>query len=252
MCGAEPLGLSAGLILEEGLSIDLLRRVVGSMQAAAEAAGVRLVTGDTKVVEHGKGDGLYINTSGIGRVIAPAPIGPRQVEPGDVVILSGDIGRHGVAIMAVREGLGFETEIVSDCAPLIAPVRALMADGVTLHCLRDLTRGGLATALAEIAETAAVEIRLEAHAIPVSDPVRGACEILGLDPLYVANEGRFVAIVPAQAAEVALRSLRDFDSGAAIIGRVERHKQRGEVMLDTIGGLRPLDLLSGEQLPRIC
>lgn len=252
MCGAEPIALSVGLILEEGLPIEQLHRIVGSMRTAADAAGVRILTGDTKVVERGKGDGVYINTSGIGRVIAPAPVEPRQVEPGDVVIVSGDVGRHGMAIMAVREGLGFESEIVSDCAPLIAPVRALIEAGVPLRCLRDLTRGGLATALVEIAETAGLAVRLDQRAIPISDPVRGACEILGLDPLYVANEGRFVAFMPALAAEAALEILRGFDPAAAIIGRVTERQQRGEVALDTIGGLRPLDILSGEQLPRIC
>lgn len=252
MCGAEPLGMSVGLILEEGLPIEQLRRVVVSMQAAAATAGVRVVTGDTKVVERGKGDGLYINTSGVGRVIAPTPIGPQQVRVGDAVILSGDIGRHGVAIMAVREGLGFESDIASDCAPLIMPVRELIGGGVVLHCLRDLTRGGLATALVEIAETAMLDIRLDGAAVPVSEPVRGACEILGLDPLYVANEGRFVAFVPAWAAAAALSILRRHDAAAAIIGRVEPARHKGEVALDTIGGLRSLDLLSGEQLPRIC
>jgi hydrogenase expression/formation protein HypE len=252
MCGAEPLALSVGLILEEGLAISQLRRIVESMRAAADAAGARIVTGDTKVVEHGKGDGIYINTSGVGRVIAPAPVGPRQVAAGDVVIVSGDVGRHGIAIMAVREGLGFETEIASDCAPLIGPVRALITAGVPLHCLRDLTRGGLATALIEIAETAGFALQLDQQAIPVSDAVRGACEILGLDPLYVANEGRFVAFVPASAGALALGILRRFDPAAAIIGRVGAARQPGVVNLDTLGGLRPLDLLSGEQLPRIC
>jgi hydrogenase expression/formation protein HypE len=154
--------------------------------------------------------------------------------------------------MAVRESLGFETTIVSDCAPLIGPVRALVAAGIPLHCLRDLTRGGLATALIEIAETAGLALRLEQQAIAVSDPVRGACEILGLDPLYVANEGRFVAFVPAARAEEAVSILRRYDAAAAIVGRVEQMHARGEVLLDTIGGSRPLDLLSGEQLPRIC
>lgn len=252
MCGAEPLALSVGFILEEGLPVADLRRIAASMRAAADAVGARLVTGDTKVVERGRGDGLYINTSGIGRIIAPAPIAPRQVKPGDAVLLSGDVGRHGIAIMAVREGLGFETEIGSDCAPLIGQVRALIAAGVPLHCLRDLTRGGLATALAEIADTVGVVVELEERAIPISDVVRGACEILGLDPLYVANEGRFIAIVPADGAGTALAVLRRFDPAAALIGHVTRTAPRGEVVLDTIGGMRPLDLLSGEQLPRIC
>ena len=253
MCGAAPVALSVGLILEEGLAIADLARVVASMRAAADAAGARLVTGDTKVVERGKGDGLYVNTAGIGRLIASAPVHPSRVRAGDAILLSGDVGRHGVAIMAAREGLGFEGEVESDCAPLIGPVRALIEAGVPIHCLRDLTRGGLATAVAEIAGTAGARLRLSEAAIPVSDVVRGACEILGLDPLYVANEGRFVAFVPGGAAAQALNVLQRFDPSASIIGRVEdKGEARGEAVLDTIGGLRPLDLLSGEQLPRIC
>ena len=252
MCGAEPLYLSVALVLEEGFAIDDLRRIVASMRNAAEAAGVRLVTGDTKVVERGKGDGLYVNTSGIGLRTAPSPISPQQVRPGDRVILSGDIGRHGIAIMAAREHLGFEREIASDCAPLAAPVQQLIAAGIEVHCLRDLTRGGLATGLIEIADAAKASIRLEETAIPVSEPVRGACEILGLDPLYVANEGRFVALVPAHAADRTVAILRKFDEQAAIIGRVEPSGAVGAVSVSTIGGTRALDLLTGEQLPRIC
>ena len=252
MCGAEPLYLSVGLVLEEGFAIDDLRRIVASMRNAAEAAGVRLVTGDTKVVERGKGDGLYVNTSGIGLRTTPSPISPQQVRPGDRVILSGDIGRHGIAIMAAREHLGFEGEIASDCAPLAAPVQQLIAAGIEVHCLRDLTRGGLATGLIEIADAAKASIRLEETAIPVSEPVRGACEILGLDPLYVANEGRFVALVPAHAADRTVAILRKFDEQAAIIGRVEPSGAVGAVSVSTIGGTRALDLLTGEQLPRIC
>ena len=252
MCGAKPLYLSAGLVLEEGFAIDDLRRVVISMRDAAQAAGVRLVTGDTKVVERGKGDGLYINTSGVGLLSTPLPISPQRVSPGDVVILSGDIGRHGIAIMAAREGLGFETTITSDCAPLVTPVRQLIEGGAELHCLRDLTRGGLATALIEIAEVAKVAIRLEETAISVSDPVRGACEILGLDPLYVANEGRFVALVPANAAEQTVGILRRFDVDAAVIGCVKAQASPGTVCVNSIGGTRALDMLTGEQLPRIC
>jgi hydrogenase expression/formation protein HypE len=252
MCGAEPLYLSVGLVLEEGFAIDDLRRIVTSMRNAAEAAGVRLVTGDTKVVERGKGDGLYVNTSGIGLRTAPLPISPQQVRPGDAVILSGDIGRHGIAIMAAREHLGFEREIASDCAPLTAPVQQLIAAGIEVHCLRDLTRGGLATGLIEIADAAKASILLEDTAIPVSEPIRGACEILGLDPLYVANEGRFVALVPAHAADRTLAILRNFDEQAAIIGCVERDGAAATVSVSTIGGRRALDLLTGEQLPRIC
>ena len=252
MCGAEPVALSVGLILEEGLAVADLARIAASMRMAADAAGTRLVTGDTKVVERGKGDGLYVNTAGIGRVIAPAPIHPSRVRERDAIVLSGDVGRHGIAIMAVREGLGFEGDIESDCAPLIAPVRALIDAGVPIHCLRDLTRGGLATAVAEIADTARVTLQLSAAAIPVSETVRGACEILGLDPLYTANEGRFIAFVPADAASDARDILRRFDPAAAVIGHATAAAERGEALLDTMGGLRPLDLLSGEQLPRIC
>ena len=252
MCGAEPLYLSVGLIIEEGFAIDDLRRVVESMRQAALVAGVRLVTGDTKVVERGKGDGLYINTSGVGLVATPRPIAPQRVQPGDAVVLSGDIARHGIAIMAIREGLGFETTIASDCAPLAATVRELLQSGVDVHCLRDLTRGGLATALIEIAEAGRVAIRLDDTAIPVSGPVRGACEILGLDPLYVANEGRFVALVPEAAAGLTVAVLRRHGKDAAVIGHVEAFARPGEVHLKTIGGSRPLDMLTGEQLPRIC
>jgi hydrogenase expression/formation protein HypE len=252
VCGAEPLYLSAGLVIEEGFAIADLTRVVRSMQEAACAAGVRLVTGDTKVVEHGKGDGLYVNTSGIGQLIGPHRIAPQSVRPGDAVIVSGDIARHGIAIMAVREGLGFETTIASDCAPLAAEVRELLRAGIEIHCLRDLTRGGLATALIEIAETAKVVIRLNDKAIPVAEPVRGACEILGLDPLYVANEGRFAVLLPAEFAGIATAILRRFNSQTAVIGHVETNARYGELRLATIGGDRVLDLLAGDQLPRIC
>jgi hydrogenase expression/formation protein HypE len=254
MCGAKPLYLSVGLILEESLPIETLRRVTASMRAAAEAAGVRLVTGDTKVVERGKGDGLYVNTAGIGLVATATPIGPTQVRPGDAVLLSGDVGRHGIAIMSVREGLAFESPVESDCAPLAGLVRALAEAGIELRCLRDLTRGGLATALVEIAEAGQVDIRIEESAIAVSDPVRGACEILGLDPLYVANEGRFVAFVPPEAAERALAVMRRHPVGidAAMIGRVEPGTGMGVALTGLLGGTRALDMLSGEQLPRIC
>ncbi len=254
MCGARPLYLSVGLILEEGLPIAVLHRVVASMRAAADAAEVRLVTGDTKVVERGKGDGLYINTAGVGAPRAAEALTPRRVRPGDAVLLSGDIGRHGIAVMAAREGFGFEGAIESDCAPLAGPVMRLIDAGIPLHCLRDPTRGGLATTLIEIARAAGLEIRIDESSIAISDPVRGACELLGLDPLYVANEGRFVAFVPADAAGQALAVLRDAPggTGAAIIGRVTANAG-GAVLLDgLIGATRALDMLSGEQLPRIC
>ncbi|HNQ87301.1 MAG TPA: hydrogenase expression/formation protein HypE [Verrucomicrobiota bacterium] len=254
MCGARPRWLSAGFILEEGLPLDTLGRVVASMQRAAAAAGVALVTGDTKVVDRGKGDGLYVNTAGIG-VLEPATlIGPRQVRAGDVLLLSGDLGRHGMAIMSVREGLTFESPIESDCAPLAAPVLGLIEEGVEVHCLRDLTRGGLAAGLNEIAAAANLEIEVDEAAIPVSEPVRGACEILGFDPLYVANEGRFIALVPESDAERALAVLRrhPVSLNSLRIGRV-RAGTAGLVLLRSrIGAQRILDLLSGEQLPRIC
>lgn len=253
MCGAEPRHLSVGLVIEEGLPIDDLRRVVVSMRDAARAAGVRLVTGDTKVVERGKGDGLYVNTSGVGIVVTTSAISPRQVRKEDVVVLSGDIGRHGIAIMAMREGLGFETAITSDCAPLAASVRALIDAGIELHCMRDLTRGGLATALIEIAAAGSVAIRLDESVIPISDPVRGACEILGFDPLYVANEGRFIAFVSPECAERSVAILRRFCANATVIGTVvDAPVLAGTVELRTIGGMRALDMQTGEQLPRIC
>jgi hydrogenase expression/formation protein HypE len=254
MCGAKPLYMSAGFILEEGLPIDTLRAIVASMGDAAERAGVALVTGDTKVVDKGKGDGVFINTSGIGLVMSPRTVGPAQVEPGDAVVVSGDLGSHGIAILSVREGLEFEAPIESDTAPLWGPVEALIQAGVEVHCLRDLTRGGLATALHEIASTRRLSIRIAESAIPVTEPVKGACEILGLDPLYVANEGRFVAFVPARDCDRALVELSRFPvcSRAARIGEVERSLHAPVVLASRIGGSRVLDLLSGEQLPRIC
>jgi hydrogenase expression/formation protein HypE len=254
MCGARPRWLSAGFILEEGVSLDVVRRVAASMREAAQAAGIEIVTGDTKVVERGKGDGIYVNTSGIGLIEHELAVSPASVHAGDVVLLSGDIGRHGMAIMAQREGLAFESPIESDCAPLWPAVEALLAAGVQVHCLRDLTRGGLATAAIEIAETARVGVRLEEATVPVSEPVRGACEILGLDPLYVANEGRFIAFVPAADASRALEIMGRTAPGGppARIGLVHGAGP-GEVTLrSTIGVERILDRLSGEQLPRIC
>ena len=254
MCGARPLYLSAGLILEEGLSLDVLQRVLDSMRTCAEAAKVQVVTGDTKVVDQGKGDGIFVNTAGVGVVEHGLEIGPAQVRPGDVILLSGDVGRHGIAIMAVREGLEFESTIQSDCAPVAAPVLALVAAGIEIHCLRDLTRGGLATALIEIAETAGAHIRVEEARIAVEENVCGACEILGFDPLYLANEGRFIAIVPAACAERALGILREYEvsSQAATIGHVAESPARLVTLQTRLGTERVLDMLSGEQLPRIC
>ncbi|USR92171.1 hydrogenase expression/formation protein HypE [Phormidium yuhuli AB48] len=249
MAGAQPQYLTAGFILEEGLPMSILWQVVQSMAAAAKTAGVRIVTGDTKVVDRGKGDGIFINTAGVGVVRGDRTISPSQVQVGDVVLVNGDIGRHGIAIMAVREGLMFETAIESDSAPVAADVLALLDAGIEVHCLRDLTRGGLASALNEIAVAANLGVRLDERAIAVRDDVQGACEILGFDPLYLANEGRFIAIVPSQQAEAALECLGD---GAAEIGVVTETSKPPVTMMSEIGSLRTVDLLSGEQLPRIC
>jgi hydrogenase expression/formation protein HypE len=305
MCGARPLYLSAGFILEEGLEMETLRTVVKSMQEAAAKAGVKLVTGDTKVVDKGKGDGIFINTSGIGVIeefpllptagrsgapkvkqegvidngvptvenegiiqkgvphvspplrdagIGPPLIGPVSVQPGDAVIISGDLGRHGIAILSVREGLEFESPILSDTASVWPAVEALLNAGIEIHCLRDLTRGGLATTLNEIAGDRNVCIKLEEALIPVDEVVQGACEILGLDPLYVANEGRFAVFVPEAQTAAALDVLQKVpvSEGSVRVGRVEETPGRTVVLQSRIGGNRVVDMLSGEQLPRIC
>jgi hydrogenase expression/formation protein HypE len=259
MCGARPLYLSAGFILEEGLPMETLWRIVQSMRQAAQAAGVQIVTGDTKVVDRGKADGVFISTAGVGLVPAGVDLQPARVRPGDAVLVSGDLGRHGIAIMAVREGLEFETTIESDCAPLNGLVQPLLAAGIELHCLRDLTRGGLASALVEVAQASGQGIRIDEAAIPVREDVRGACEILGLDPMYVANEGRLVAFVAAQDAQRALECLRGqargadgLGAGAALIGSVVEDGDAYVTMRSCIGATRIVDMLSGEQLPRIC
>jgi len=254
MSGAVPHYLSAGVILEEGFSIDALRQIVESMREAAEEVGVRIVTGDTKVVDRGKADGIFINTAGIGVVPPGIDVAPSRVMPGDAVIVSGDLGRHGIAIMSVREGLAFEGAPESDCASLVGLVEQLRELGTDLHCLRDLTRGGLASALNEIATDVEVGIELTETTIPVIGPVAGACELLGLDPLYAANEGRLVAFVPAEAADRAVQIMVNHPvaSQAAIIGTVtDRHQGTVEINAP-FGGSRILDLLSGEQMPRIC
>lgn len=254
MCGARPLAISAGLILEEGLAMDDLWRITRSMQEAARTAGVEIVTGDTKVVDRGKGDGIFINTAGIGIVEGGRVIGPSEVRPGDAVVLSGDIGRHGIAIMSAREGLDFETPVESDSAALTGITGALLASGARVSCMRDLTRGGLGAALIEIAETARVRIDIDERAVPVREEVRGACEILGLDPLFVANEGRFVAFVRPDDADATVANLRghSLGAGACTIGQVAEGP-RGRVTVRTsIGTTSILDLPSGEQLPRIC
>ena len=254
MAGAKPLALSAGFVLEEGLPMETLRRVVESMRQAAEEVGARIVTGDTKVVDRGKGDGIFINTAGIGQIPSGVDISPRRVVPGDAILVSGDLGRHGIAIMSVREGLGFEGAIASDCASLAGLVAALVEADPDIHCLRDLTRGGLAAAMCEIATDARVGIQLHEASIPISPPVASACELLGLDPLYVANEGRLVAFVPVEAAERTLQIMQAHPAAPqpAIIGTVTA-EHRGTVELrNSLGGSRVVDLLSGEQMPRIC
>ena len=255
MMGARPCWLSAGFVLEEGLPLDVLDRVVHAMAQAARAAGVLLVAGDTKVVERGKADGLFVTTTGIGTFDGTFRAAPTRARDGDVVLVSGPVGAHGMTIMSVRESLGFETELTSDTAalhPLVRQLRQAVADEI--HVMRDPTRGGVASALNEIAAASRVGIELEEEAIPVDPPVFAACEVLGLDPLYVANEGIFLAIVPAPAAEAALAALRAHPLGvrACKIGRVT-HANEGTVWVRTaIGGTRVVDMLPGDQLPRIC
>jgi hydrogenase expression/formation protein HypE len=255
MCGAQPLALSAGYIVEEGFPLADLARVVDSMRAAAAAAGVPVVTGDTKVVDRGKGDGVYINTAGVGLVAPGVEISPRAVRPGDRVLLSGAIAVHGIAIMSVREGLEFETALESDSAALNGLVADLLAAvGPAVRVLRDPTRGGVASALNEIAAQARVGFRLEEAAIPLAEAVRGACEILGFDPLYVANEGKCLVVVAPEAADAALAALRRHPRGreAALVGEVVADHPGRVILKSRIGGQRVVDMLSGEQLPRIC
>ncbi len=252
MCGAEPKYLSLALIIEEGLPTESLRRIVASIKAAAEAAGVAVVTGDTKVVERGRGDGVYITTSGIGVVRYPG-LGPERMRPGDAVLLSGTAGDHGAAVMLARDGL-MEGEIRSDCAALNGLVRAVLESGAQVRVLRDPTRGGVATTLCEFAESAKLGIELDEAAIPVRGDVSAACELLGLDPLYCANEGKMLAVVAAEDAERALAAMRSVPEGknAAIIGRVISERPGKVVLRTAMGGSRILQKLAGAQLPRIC
>ncbi|HSG30318.1 MAG TPA: hydrogenase expression/formation protein HypE [Thermodesulfobacteriota bacterium] len=251
MCGAKPLYISIGLIIEEGFATETLWKVISSLKESAEIAGVQIVTGDTKVVEKGKGDGIYINTSGIGIVDSNISIAPSNVSPGDAIILNGDIARHGIAIMTLREGLEFENEIQSDSAPLCEPVSSLIGEGVDVHCMRDLTRGGLASALVEISQASKTHIQIEEASIKLSNEVRGVCEILGLDPMHVANEGRFIAFVNPKHAQKALKIMNNYGEGS-IIGFVKDDAQAVVTMKNLLGTNRIVDMISGEQLPRIC
>lgn len=255
MCGARPLYLSLGLILEEGLPLGDLWRVLVSIRGACAEVGVSVVTGDTKVVERGKGDGIFVNTSGIGRVVDGVEISPSRVRPGDRVLLSGPIAEHGVAILSLREGLGFEGDVTSDTAALWPVVEPLLVElGRDVHALRDATRGGVASVLNEIAQSAGRGVVAHEPAVPVREPVRAACEILGLDPLYVANEGRFLAFVAEGAACRALELMRAHPLGreACEIGRVVAEHPGLVRLTSGFGGSRVLDLLTGEPLPRIC
>ncbi len=254
MSGAVPKYLSVGFILEEGLKMDDLWKIVTSMAEAAKKAKVEIVTGDTKVVDKGKGDGIFINTAGIGEIQHDLNIHPKSVKAGDVILVNGDIARHGMAIMAVRDGLEFESSIESDCAPLSDLVRKLLVKGIDIHCLRDVTRGGMASTLNEISSQAKLTINIDESKIPVHADVASACEMFGFDPLYVANEGKMVAFIPAAQAQDALKIMRAHPEGkeAAIIGEVLKDKTSLVTLKSLIGVNRIVDMISGEQLPRIC
>ncbi len=259
MRGAKPLVLSAGFILEEGLPMESLGRVIDSMAAACKRAEVKIVTGDTKVVQKGHGDGIFINTSGIGIIPPGVEIAPDLARPGDFVLVSGTMGDHGIAILSVREGLKFETQVESDTAPLSGLVDVMLAaegrsESTSLHCLRDATRGGLAAVLNELATTSKVGIEFDERQVPIRPEVNAACEMLGLDPLYIANEGKLVAIVEEKVAERVIKAMRGHELGknAAIIGRVVAEHPRSVTAKTAIGGMRVVDLPAGELLPRIC
>lgn len=254
MMGAQPRFLSVGMILEEGLPMAQLGAIVEAMAAAARAADVQIVAGDTKVVDKGHGDGVYINTSGIGVIPAGVQIAPNLAQPGDVVIVSGEIGLHGIAILSVREGLEFGAPVVSDCAPLHDLVATMLAASRTIHVLRDPTRGGLAATLNEIARSSRVGIEYEERRLPVPVAVAAACDMLGMDPVHIANEGKLVAIVAADAADAVLEAMRRHPLGAQAtrIGRVVAQHPGVVVARTAIGGSRVVDMQVGEQLPRIC
>lgn len=254
MCGATPRWLSLSLIMEEGLETATLWEIIRSIGEAAKHADVRIVTGDTKVIDRKGGGELLINTAGLGTLDHDRIIAPAEIRPGDRIVLSGDIGRHGIAVLSSREGLSFETEIRSDCAPLHRMVLALIKKGVPIHCMRDCTRGGLATALVELSDQSRTHFEIMEEAVPVDEAVHGACEIFGLDPLYVANEGRCILFVPESHAKNALRIIRSHEVGklATVIGEVQDKPKGTVTAVNEYGGRRILDLLTGDQLPRIC
>ncbi|MGC8653974.1 MAG: hydrogenase expression/formation protein HypE, partial [Candidatus Kryptoniota bacterium] len=254
MCGADPLYLSVGFILEEGLIIEDLKRVVEGMERAARKAGVLIVTGDTKVVDRGKGDKIYINTSGIGLIPEGVDIKPQNVKIGDKIIINGKIAQHGISIMSVRQGMEFGTTVESDTAALNHLVKSVLSVTKNIHMMRDPTRGGLATALNEIAGAANVGILVNERSIPIDEEVKSACELLGFDPLYVANEGKMIIVVPASEVDIILDIMHHHELGkdAAVIGEVVDSHHGTVVMKTQIGGMRVVDMLSGEQLPRIC
>jgi hydrogenase expression/formation protein HypE len=252
--GARPMWLSLGFILEEGLPLADLRKIVGSIRATAVEAGVEVVTGDTKVVERGKCEGLYINTSGIGEIVTPRRLGATEVRPGDAVIVSGNLGEHGVAVLSRREGIAFQTSVVSDCAALWQLVRIVLDTGAEIHAMRDPTRGGLAATVCDIARASGVGIRLQETALPIGREVRGACDLLGLDPLTIANEGKVVVFCKGADAGRVVSAMKSHPLGqhACVIGEVTERPNGMALLRTTIGGERIVDMPTGEDLPRIC
>lgn len=251
MSGAKPMYISLGMIIEEGFSMETLWRIVNSLKTNCDIAGVKIVTGDTKVVDKGKGDGIFINTSGIGVIEHNLIITPSSIQKGDLIFINGDIGRHGIAIMATRENLEFETVIESDCAPLNQVVQDLLSSDIEIHCMRDLTRGGLVSGLVELSNASGYEFIINEKDVPVSEDVKGACELMGFDPMFVANEGRFISFIPEKYADTALRIFNKYGE-SKIIGRVDKKNNEGVTLISRIGTKRILDMISGEQLPRIC
>ncbi len=254
MCGAKPLYISAGFIIEEGFSVEDLNLITQTMRKAADLAGVEIVTGDTKVVEHGKGDGIFINTAGIGIIREGIEILPKNCKPGDVILINGKIAEHGIAIMSKRQGFEFETEIVSDCAALNELVEEILNATQNIHMMRDPTRGGVATVLNEVASSSGCGIFIGENSIPISEQVKGACEILGFDPLYVANEGKLIVFVSPNDAEKVLNIMKNHPLGkdSAMLGIVTADNPGKVIIKTSIGTTRIVDMLSGEQLPRIC